>query len=73
MALSKGRRQGRSLRKTNTIKPKSAEQGMLINQDALIDYLNAIKDAIDSSSDGDTLQAALAAVSASIPSKLRLR
>lgn len=71
--LEKGRRQGRNLRKSNTIKPKSAEQGMLQNQDAILDYLNAIAAAIASSSDGDTLQSALAAISESLPSKLKLR
>jgi hypothetical protein len=71
MALSKGRRQGRSLRKTNTIKPKSAEQGMLINQDSLIDVLNAIKEAVADATDLATLQSGIAAIS--IPSKLRLR
>lgn len=70
---NKGRRHGASLKKTNTIRPKSAEQGMLLNQDAILDYLNAIAAAIASSSDGDTLQTALAAITAELPSKLNLR
>ena len=69
--LAKGRRQGKNLRKTNTIKPKSAEQGMLLKQDALIDALNAIKTATAAATDLITLQAGIAAVS--VPSKLNLR
>jgi len=69
--LAKGRRQGKNLRKTNTIKPKSAEQGMLLKQDALIDALNAIKAATAAATDLITLQAGIAAVS--VPSKLNLR
>lgn len=65
-----GRRQGASLKKTNTIKPKSAEQGMLINQDALIDTLNAIKAAVAASTDIASLKTGVAAVA--VPSKLNL-
>lgn len=65
-----GRRQGSKLRKTNTIKPKSAEQGMLINQDAIIDALNAIKAAVANATDIPSLQTGVAAIS--VPSKLDL-
>lgn len=70
----KGRRQGASLKKTNTIRPKSAEQGMLLKQDEIIDKLNLILAAIEASTDGDTLQAALdtAQIKAAL-SKLSLR
>lgn len=68
-----GRRQGRNLRKSNTIRPKSAEQGLLINQDSLIDYLAAVAAAILASTDGDSLQTGLAAISKKVPSKLKLR
>lgn len=70
----KGRRQGASLKKTNTIRPKSAEQGMLLQLDQIIDLLGLIQDAIESSTDGDSLQAALdtASIKAKL-SKLSLR
>jgi hypothetical protein len=70
----KGRRQGRTLVKTNTIKPKSAEQGMLLLLDEIVEKLNAIAAAIEASTDGDTLQAALdtAAIKAEVE-KLKLR
>lgn len=71
--LAKGRRQGKSLRKTNTIKPKSAEQGMLINQDSILDYLNAVAAAIAASTSGTDLQSGLFAITAKVPSKLKLR
>lgn len=74
MAQSKGRRHGRSLQKTNTIRPKSAEQGMLLLLDEIVEKLNAIAAAIDASTDGDTLQVALdtADIKAEVE-KLKLR
>lgn len=51
MAFEKGRRQGSAIEpKTNTIKPKSAEQGMLQNQDALIDAMKALAAKLDADS-----------------------
>lgn len=46
----------------NTIAPKSAEQAILLKQDEIITKLNAILAAIVASSDGNTLQTALAAI-----------
>jgi hypothetical protein len=55
-------RQGTTGTFQNTIAPKSAEQAMLVKQDEMIAKLNAILAAIAASSDGDTLQTALAAI-----------
>jgi hypothetical protein len=54
----KGRGKASSI-KTNTIPNKSATQAILRKQDEIIEKLNLILAAIEASTDGDTLQAAL--------------
>jgi hypothetical protein len=55
---------------TDTIAEKSAEQAMLINQDALIDAMNALLAAIANATDLASLQTGAAAVT--VPSKVKL-
>lgn len=54
-------RQGSTGSFANTIAPKSAEQAMLIAQDAMIDAINGIAAAVAASSDYATLKAGIAA------------
>lgn len=61
-AVKKGRR-GSTGTFTDTVPAKSAEQAILIKQDEIIAKLNEILAAVAASSDGDTLQTALAAIS----------
>lgn len=63
-------RQGSTGTFTNTIAAKSAEQGMLIQQDALITAMTALLAAIAGASDLATLQSAAALVV--VPAKLPL-
>lgn len=55
---TKGRGKAASV-KSNTIPNKSATQAILRKQDEIIEKMNLILAAIEASTDGDTLQAAL--------------
>lgn len=63
-------RQGSTGTFQNTIAPKSAEQAMLIGQDAMVDAFNALLAAIAGATDIASLQTAAAAIVA--PTKVSL-
>jgi len=60
--MAKGRNQNSSVEFTNTVPNKSAMQAILQKQDAVIDEIKAIKDAIEDAADLAALKVAIAAL-----------